>query len=245
MSSVKLPKITVLLLSLAACGGVKGDGTAVGNLDGSLRVLTPRSADLPDLSGRVLVTSAQALGCAGGDAEAVEVQDDLSVTGATRLVVPAGTWCGFEFTTSSTARWTGTSSAGFAVDVQLNLGVLTVGTAAPLVAGAHQDLVWQLGNPGWLTAAALGADTADVTLAASDPLAVQLASAARVAWLFDDADDDGQPDGARLDNTDDDDDDTDDDDDDDSEDDDDSKDDDDTDDDDSGDDDTDTDDDSP
>jgi hypothetical protein len=93
------------------------------------------------------------------------------------LDTPPGAWCGLEVVTRGALAVQGTSDAGFGVDVALGLGTLTLGSAAPFFVDSSV-LALELGAPGWLDAAALGADAGDVVIGAGSPEAAALAAAA-------------------------------------------------------------------
>jgi hypothetical protein len=190
-----MTRTLLLALGLAACSPDSiSEGTAVGNLDATLKFATPTEADVQDLAGTLLVGELSLLRC---DQSTVTLASGLTLPldGSGTLAIPTGEWCGARLTPSAPAAWSASSSAGFALDIRLDLGSLELRSSAPITFAAGDTILWALGDRPWLNAAALGADTADVRIAPGDPRHDALvALVRRDQALVRDDDDDGSRD---------------------------------------------------
>ena len=183
----------VLLPLAVACTEATFDGTAVGNLDATLRITTPLAADVDELSGAVAVAELSIVD-SDGSSTLIASGVEVSLVGGTTLALPPGGWCELVLRPAATAIWNGTSTAAFVFDVEVDLGVLRISRTLPFDTTITLPLVWQLGASPWLNAAAIGADQGDVTVGPGDPAHDGLASSAGVGVLFRDDDGDSVPD---------------------------------------------------
>lgn len=182
-----------LLLLLAACTESTLSGTAVGNLDATLRVLTPYDDDVTDLTGSLELTEARIVDC-DGNASMFVAGVTISLTGESTLTLPAGSWCGLVLEPAAPAAWSGLSTDGYAFDLQLDLGVLAAGRTIAFDTTAALPLIWQMGDKPWLRAKDIGADEADVQITPESEEHDDLALEARNPVLYRDGNHDDRPD---------------------------------------------------
>jgi hypothetical protein len=181
-----------LLLLLAACSESTLSGTAVGNVDATLRVLTPFADDVTDLSGTLELTEARIVDC-DGNASMFVAGVAISLTGESTLTLPAGSWCGLVLEPAAPATWSGTSTSGYAFDLQLDLGVLAASRAIPFDTTGTLPMNWQMGDKTWLRAQDFGADEGDVAITPASEEHDRLAEEARVAVIYRDDNNDDRP----------------------------------------------------
>ena len=190
-----MTRTLLLALGLAACSPDSiSEGTAVGNLDATLKFATPTEVDVRDVAAGVAVADLSLLRC---DQTNVTLATglDLPLDGTGSLAIPTGDWCGARLTPSAPARWVATSEAGFTLDVTLDLGPLALRAASAVNFADGDVILWAFGDRPWLNAAALGANTADVTITPADPRHDALvALVRRDQALVRDDDDDGRRD---------------------------------------------------
>ncbi len=177
-------------LALSACADPAA-GTAVGNLDASLRWFTPpaTAASLTaDVRGDVIRR-----GCDGAEAVLAEGVG-LALDGGSALALPVGAWCGVSLRPDGDVRVVATSSSGFTASLALALPTLELAADVEVAARPGDAFLWSLAGGSWLDLGALGADVADVVVGPADP-----AHAALVAAITDgqalvrDGDGDGVP----------------------------------------------------
>lgn len=183
------------LAALVACSpDINGQGTAVGNLDATLRISTPKAADIASVTGGVDGATLDLIGCDGEHAT-LGSGLDLSLVGASSLTLPDGVWCGVSLVTDRPAEWSGASRSGHSFSVSVELGTLEVDAASAIDTRATPALVWQLGRKAWLSARDLGADDRSVVIPPSDERAAEaLAEIRDGQFLFSDDDGDLRPD---------------------------------------------------
>lgn len=182
-----------LLLLFAACSESTLSGTAVGNLDATLRVLTPLADDVTDLTGSLDLAEARIVDC-DGNASMFVAGVTISLTGESTLTLPAGSWCGLVLEPAAPAVWSGLSTNGYAFDLQLDLGVLAAGRTIAFDTTGTLPLIWQMGDNPWLRAQDFGADDADVEVTPASDDHDRLAAKARVPVLYRDGNNDDRPD---------------------------------------------------
>ena len=182
-----------LLLLLAACSESTLSGTAVGNVDATLRVLTPFADDVTDLTGSLELTEARIVDC-DGNASMFVAGVTISLTGTSTLTLPSGSWCGLVLEPAAPATWSGLSTNGYAFDLQLDLGVLAAGRTIAFDTTGTLPLIWQMGDTTWLRAQDFGADDGDVSITPASEEHDQLAEEARVPLLYRDGNGDDRPD---------------------------------------------------
>lgn len=187
--------IPTLLLALVACSPTQtSDGTAVGNLDATLRLSAPVSPDVVLQGATMLADRVDVLAC-DGEVVTLATAVGVSVDGSSTLALPTGTWCGARITTSTPASWTASSTTGFGIDLALQLGTLTLQAASPVTLAAGESVLWSLGNRPWLDAVRLGADAADVVVTPGQRIHDQIVAViTRDQALLRDRDDDGERD---------------------------------------------------
>lgn len=121
----------------------------------------------------------------------IEVEQAIDLLDAPTIDAPAGSWCGLAVVTRGPFVIVPDSDAGFGIDISLALGALSLSGAAPFFVNGSR-FVLALGSPGWLDAAELDADDADVVInTGSEGHGLLAARAAGGAALYED-DGDGE-----------------------------------------------------
>lgn len=190
------PARLALLPLLVGCTDTTLSGTAVGNLDATLSFNTPTAPDIAGFEGSMSARTLSMTPCEAGAAPTVFAEGVvIGLDGSSALALPTGTWCGAQIELDAPATWLATSTAGFSLDVTLDLGALTTTTAAGFEVSSGLHLVWTFGDRPWLDAARLGADVADVVITpGSDDHDELVDEVEREGSLFHDEDDDRERD---------------------------------------------------
>lgn len=176
-------------IALGACRTPPVEGTSVGN-PGETRMSMAKGTGLTIDAAEVTVVRTRWTDCAGV-VTTLEEEQQVDLLDSQVLQTPPGSWCGLEVVTRGATTVAATSDAGFGAAISLELGTLGLGTSAPFFIDGDV-LALELGTPGWLDAAALGADTADVVVNAGSAAHAGLVAAASTgAGLYPD-DGDGQ-----------------------------------------------------
>lgn len=180
-----------LLAALVACAPGPREGVAVGNPGKGMTMRVSAAPDVADLTGSIELDALTAVGC---DGRLLDLADQvvLSLAGDSRLLVPAGSYCGLRAELSGPVSLTGRTPSG-TFDLLLDVDRIDVAGSTAFEVDAH-GLLLMLGPDGWLTTAALGPGD-DVRVEPGSARHDALAALIRErSLLCEDHDDDGRRD---------------------------------------------------